>query len=149
MKIALLTLVLLAGIALAERGYSDEPPPVAPSSDNWPQFRGAEARGVVEHERLPDRWSETDNVAWKRDLPGRGWSSPIVWGDRVFVTTVVNSGESEEPKKGLYFGGNRPQPPDAVHQWKVLCLGLKDGEILWERQVHEGKPESPIRPGQL
>src|SRR4051794_26491439 len=74
---------------------------------NWPQFRGPGSRGIAEGDGLPVRWSATENVEWKTDLPGRGWSSPIVWGNRVFVTTVVNSATSEEPKKGLYFGGNR------------------------------------------
>lgn len=116
----------------------------ANAQENWPQFRGADSRGIGQGKNLPDRWSATENVAWKRDLPGRGWSSPIVWGDRVFLTTVVNTGASEEPKKGLYFGGDRPKPADAVHQWKVYCLDSKSGEIRWERQVHEGKPETPI-----
>ena len=75
---------------------------------DWPQFRGPGSRSVSENEGLPDRWSATENVAWKTEIPGRGWSSPVVWGDRVFLTTVVNLGTAEEPKKGLYFGGNRP-----------------------------------------
>lgn len=106
---------------------------------NWPQFRGADARGVSDGYPLPEEWSATKNVEWKTDIPGRGWSSPIVWDNKVFVTTVVNLAASEEPKKGLYFGGNR-DAPDSVHQWKVLCLDLESGELLWERQVHEGKP---------
>ena len=77
------------------------------AENNWPQFRGADSRGVAENPALPDTWSATENVEWKTDLPGRGWSSPIVWGDRIFLTTVVNDGETPEPKKGLYFGGNR------------------------------------------
>lgn len=119
---------------------------IAPASaqTNWPQFRGEGARGVAANANLPDHWSATENVAWKCDLPGRGWSSPIVWGDRLFLTTVINSEKSEEPKKGLYFGGDRPKPVDANHQWKVLCLDLNSGKVLWERQVHEGKPETPI-----
>jgi outer membrane protein assembly factor BamB len=111
---------------------------------HWPQFRGAESRGVAIDAMLPEVWSATENVAWKTDIPGRGWSSPIVWGDKVFLTTVVNTGEEEAPKKGLYFGGDRPMPSDAPHQWKVVCLSLKSGEILWDRTVHEGKPASPI-----
>ena len=51
---------------------------------NWPQFRGSDARGVADHPGLPNRWSTNENVAWKVEVPGRGWSSPIVWGDRVF-----------------------------------------------------------------
>lgn len=117
---------------------------LAKGQENWPQFRGADSRGISRHDGLPVTWSATENVAWKTDIPGRGWSSPIIWGKRVFLTTVVNSGVSEEPKKGLYFGGNRPDAPDTVHQWKVCCLDLESGTILWERQVHEGKPRSSI-----
>ncbi|MFO0919146.1 MAG: PQQ-binding-like beta-propeller repeat protein [Planctomycetaceae bacterium] len=116
----------------------------ASPAENWPQFRGPESQGVFAGESLPDHWSATENVAWKTDVPGRGWSSPIIWGDRVFLTTVINTGHSEAPKKGLYFGGDRPKPADSVHQWKVICLDLADGNILWERLVHEGKPETPI-----
>lgn len=108
-------------------------------ADNWPQFRGADSRGVAEGDSLPVTWSSTKNVEWKTDLPGRGWSSPVVWGNKVFLTTAINMGEGEKPKKGLYFGGNRPTP-DTVHQWKVYCVDLETGEILWEDLVHEGKP---------
>ena len=111
---------------------------------NWPQFRGANSRGIAEGTNLPERWSSTENVAWKSDLPGRGWSSPIVWGDRILLTAVVNDGESEEPKKGLYFGGNRPDPADTLHHWRVYCLDLNDGETVWEREVHQGKPATGI-----
>ncbi len=95
-------------------------------------------------QNLPDTWTTTENVLWKTDLPGRGWSSPVVWGDKVFLSTVVNLGESEAPKKGLYFGGDRPKPSEAVHQWKVYCLDLKSGSVLWDRTVHEGPPQSSI-----
>jgi outer membrane protein assembly factor BamB len=117
---------------------------VTAATQNWMQFRGPGARGVAEGTALPTRWSATDNVTWKTEIPGRGWSSPIVWGKRIFLTTVVNLGVSEEPRKGLYFGGNRPTPPDSVHQWKVICLDLETGQIRWERQVHEGKPAGAI-----
>jgi hypothetical protein len=93
---------------------------------------------------LPERWSATDNVAWKTDIPGRGWSSPIVWGNRVFLTTAINWGESEPPKKGLYFGGNRPDPPKSEHEWKVFCLDLNSGKVVWERSVHRGQPQSAM-----
>jgi len=112
-------------------------------SPNWPQFRGPDARGVSENSGLPDRWSATDNVVWKTDIPGRGWSSPIVWGDRVVLTAVINVDATELPKKGLYLGGNRSTPPEAVHQWKVFCLDLNTGHVVWERLVHEGRPAMP------
>ncbi len=120
--------------------------PRAHAAENWPQFRGPRSLGVAEGAAtgLPDTWSSTDNVLWKTDVPGRGWSSPIVWGERVFLTTVVNTGESEEPKKGLYFGGDRPQPSEAPHQWKTYCLDLQTGAVVWERLAHEGPPASSI-----
>src|SRR5262245_55937403 len=96
--------ILLALALLAQEG-------------TWPQFRGPGARGVAEDATFPDRWSVTENVAWRTEVPGRGWSSPVVWGGRVFLTSVVNQGESEAPRKGLYFGGDRPKPPKSVHEW--------------------------------
>lgn len=115
----------------------------AGADDSWPQFRGPGARGISDHPGLPDRWSATENVAWKTDLPGRGWSSPVVWGDRVFLTTAISSGDAEAPKQGFYLGGERPTP-EAEHEWKVFCLALDDGSVLWERTVHRGKPATSI-----
>ena len=111
---------------------------------NWPQFRGIEARGISSEANLPSKWSATENIAWKFDIPGRGWSSPIVWGDHIFLTSVINSGTTEDPKKGLYFGGERPKPPTSIHQYKVYCLNLYTGKTIWERLAYEGIPETPI-----
>ena len=104
-RVARLLFPLIAGAALAAE-------PVA----NWPQFRGPGAMGVADNPHLPDRWSTNENVAWKVEVPGRGWSSPIVWGERVFLTTVVSEGEVEPPKKGLYFGGERQEIPKTTHR---------------------------------
>ena len=114
------------------------------ADDNWPRLRGPGALGVSDGNNLPTEWNSSKNVAWKRDLPGRAWSSPIVWGNQIFLTTCVSSGQPEEPKKGLYFGGNRLKPPTAVHEWKVFCLGLTDGRIQWERTVHTGVPQRSL-----
>ena len=149
---ALLAAMSIAAISAlplwAEESTRVTPPPgtnaKADGPNRWPQFRGTDARGLGEGVNLPDHWSAAENVAWKSDIPGRGWSSPIVWGSRVFLTTVVNTGESEEPKKGLYFGGERLKPPPSVHQWKVYCIDLDTGDVRWVRQVHEGQPETTI-----
>lgn len=125
------TIALLAGAISARAELS------------WPQFRGPDSRGVGDNANLPDTWSTTENIAWKTDIPGRGWSSPVVWGNRIFFTTVVSQGEVEAAKKGLYFGGNRDNAPDMVHLWKVYCLDLDSGKVLWDKQVHEGKPMTP------
>ena len=107
---------------------------------NWPQFRGEGALGVADHPNLPDRWSTNENVAWRIEVPGRGWSSPIVWGDRVFLTTVTSEGEMEDPKKGLYFGGERKEIPAAAHRWLVLGYDLKSGREVWRQEAHRGPP---------
>jgi outer membrane protein assembly factor BamB len=116
----------------------------AAAQENWPQFRGALSLGVSDNQNLPDTWTATENVAWKTDIKGRGWSSPIVWGDKIFVTSVVNLGDDQAPKKGLYFGGEQKQPPQAEHQWNVVCLDLNDGHIVWERTAHAGTPATTI-----
>lgn len=110
----------------------------------WPQFRGPGSLGVAENPNLPDRWSTNQNVAWKVDVAGRGWSSPIVWDNRVFVTTVVSDGDMEPPKKGLYFGGDRKQIPGEAFHWLVLCLDLNSGRELWRREAHAGPPSNPL-----
>jgi outer membrane protein assembly factor BamB len=130
---------LLIGISAVGRLLA----PAAPGV-NWPQFRGPDATGIGTSTNLPEKWSATENVAWKTDLPGRSWSSPIVWGDRVFLTSVVNEGQSEPPKKGLYLGGNRPEPPKSEHHWKVLGLDLATGKVQWERTVQQGTPQTSI-----
>ncbi|MCA9051652.1 MAG: PQQ-binding-like beta-propeller repeat protein, partial [Planctomycetaceae bacterium] len=137
-KVSPVSVSAMAGIVLCLATASSS------AADDWPQFRGSDSRGVSEATGLPDRWSETENVVWKTPLLGRGWSSPIVSGGRVFVTTCVqNQGRPEDAKPGLYFGGDRRKPIDAVHQWKVVCLNLSDGAELWERTLHQGKPARP------
>ena len=116
----------------------------ADSSANWSQFRGPGALGVSDHANLPDRWSTNENVAWTVEVPGRGWSSPIVWGERVIVTTAVSAGEVEPAKKGLYFGGERKDIPKAEHRWLVLCYDLKSGRELWRQEAHRGTPPNPL-----
>ena len=130
---------LLLGLVLLGRSNADHADP-----SHWPQFRGPSAAGVSTNANLPDQWSATENIEWTTALPGRSWSSPIVWGNRIFLTAVVNLGESEPPKKGLYFGGDRPEPPKAEHQWMVFGLDLETGEIEWQKTVHQGTPDTSI-----
>jgi outer membrane protein assembly factor BamB len=110
-------------------------------AEQWPQFRGPGAMGVAESPRLPDTWSTTKNVRWKTTIPGHGWSSPIVWGDRIFVTAVVPAAETEAPVKGLYFGGERPAPK-VEHRWMVYAIDWNTGRIAWQREARRGMPVS-------
>ena len=118
-------------------------PLAAAARANWPQFRGEGSRGVAgDDPRLPETWSSTENIAWRSALPGMAWSGPVTWGGRVFLTNCVSSGSVETVKKGLYFGGNRLDPPKEPHRWTVLALDLETGEKLWEAQAHEGVPDT-------
>ncbi len=118
------------------------------SQENWPRFRGADATGVVADDpRLPDSWDAETNVVWRSEIPGWGWSSPIVWNDRVFVTSVHNDAEDyESPKKGLYLGRGRREPPKGIHHWMVYCLSLTTGDLLWKQEAHQGEPAFPRHP---
>lgn len=110
---------------------------------NWPCFRGPLC-GVVEDAVLPVSWSATDNVKWKIDVVGRAWSSPVVWGNKIFLTTVASEGHVEEAKKGLYFGGDRNEPSSAIHHWIAYCYDWASGKTLWQKTVHTGKPSQPV-----
>ena len=116
----------------------------ASENDNWTQFRGPTMNAAVaDHPDLPESWSQTENVEWVTDIPELGWSSPIVWGSRVFVTTVTSEGDFEKPKPGLYAPRGRSEPPQARHDWRVYCLDLETGEILWMRSVKSDVPDFP------
>src|SRR5438445_260992 len=70
---------------------------------NWPAFRGGSTPGTPEEKTLPDTWGPDQNVVWKAEVPGKGWSSPVVWGGRVFVTSVSTDGKAFDSRKGLYI----------------------------------------------
>jgi outer membrane protein assembly factor BamB len=114
----------------------------AAADSNWPLFRGGAAAGVVEDPNLPTTWSTTKNVVWKTDIPGRGWSSPIIWGDKLFLTSVIPEAKEPVAKKGLYFGGEQKKPPADVHRWMVYCIDYNTGKILWEHEAYKGVPDA-------
>src|SRR5215204_5319288 len=113
----------------------------AAHAQNWPQFRGPGATGVVEGPARPVKWdaSTSQNVRWKLAIPGLAHSSPIVWGNKIFVTTAVTSGAKDETRYGLY-GDVAPVKDDPSHTWKVYAIDKAKGTILWERIAFEGMP---------
>ncbi len=117
------------------------------AQDNWPRFRGPQAAGVTKDDpRLPERWGRDENVIWQVEVPGWGWSCPVVWGSKVFVTTVVGEEEYEKPRKGLYLGQGRRKPPKGIHHWMVYSFDLNTGKVLWKQEAHQGEPTSPRHP---
>ena len=120
---------------------------IAISDDNWPRFRGPNADGVAEDDpRLPETWNQTENVNWVVDVPGWGWACPIVWGDKVFVSTVVGDEANTEPKAGLYLGEGVRTPNKGIHHWVVYCFDLNSGVELWKHEAHTGEPKVPRHP---
>ena len=142
MKTANFTLALLLVISGAS-GFSA----FAQSRDgaaNWPQWRGPQSAGVSEEKNLPTEWGADKNVVWKTALPGRGHSSPIVWDNKIFLTTSIE-GEVVPGAKAVHHvrKGETWVHPDSVagdrkHTLKVICLDRDSGKILWERTAYEG-----------
>ena len=117
------------------------------ASNDWPSFRGRDARGVADGNALRTKWNadpaagEVDGVLWRTKIPGLGHSSPVIWGDRLFVCTA----EAESGNSSLALGaGGRPTAADdtGIHRWLVLCLDKRTGRELWRRVAHEGNPRT-------
>src|SRR5262249_14570028 len=103
----------------------------------WPQWRGPLANGVAPHANPPVNWSERKNVRWKIPLPGKAHSSPIVFGDRVFLMTAAPVGEAQKPVFDSAPGVHDSVPVTHRHQYIVLAVSRSDGRILWENVARE------------
>ena len=88
----------------------------------WPRFRGPDSNPVVPNGRLPEKWSKTENVEWSAEIPGRGWSSPIVTGHSVFLTTVATDGKSKPPQIGTEYSNE--------YVAELMKQGLSQKEVL-------------------
>jgi outer membrane protein assembly factor BamB len=119
----------------------------AVSAQNWPSFRGPDASGVADGQPTPLKWdiSSGENLLWKTPVPGMAVSSPVVWGDRVFVSTAVSGDPNAGIKTGLY-GDVKPSNDVSMHSWRLLALDKRTGKILWDRVAHEGVPKTKRHP---
>jgi len=115
-------------------------------AQNWPSFRGPGASGIVEG-KAPQTWDATKgvNIVWKTEIPGLAHSSPVIWGDRVYVTTAVSSDAKAVFRHGLY-GDVDPSPDVSKHSWRFYCLDKRTGKIIWEKVAHEGVPKTKRHP---
>src|SRR5579872_380397 len=116
--------------------------PAARPGIDWPQFRGIDANGIAEGFSLPATWNPANgtNILWKTTIPGLGLSSPIVWGDDVFVTTAI-SGKTDANLKIGYYGDIDPVPDDTVHEWRVYALDKKTGAVKWQQTAIKEVPK--------
>src|SRR5688572_16575413 len=113
---------------------------------HWPQFRGVQASGIAKGFKTPDHWNvdSGENIRWQTLIPGLAHSCPIVWGDRVFVTTVTKEGEATL-KVGLYGDVVSVDEP-VSHRWMLLCLDKTSGNILWQTNALEAVPRVKRHP---
>ncbi|HSK64802.1 MAG TPA: PQQ-binding-like beta-propeller repeat protein [Pyrinomonadaceae bacterium] len=113
----------------------------AQSSDHWPQWRGPFFNGMARGD-APTEWSDTKNIKWKTEIPGRGFSTPVIWGDRIFLTTAIPTGkvlDTPQPQpEGRRAGGGAG--PLVEHRFEVLALDRKTGKILWQRTAKVATP---------
>ena len=141
---SLLTLTTI-GAAFAARDGS------AAEDENWPCWRGPDRNGVARSTSAPTAWSEDSNIRWKVELPGLGISTPIIWGDKLYVTTAVKTERvpegveaapepEPEAREGGRRGRRRTPDPTNIHEFRVLCVDRADGSVVWDKKITETVP---------
>ena len=113
----------------------------ANAAGSWPSFRGPNASGVAEAQNLPEKWDAKtgENILWRAPIAGLAHSSPIVWGNRVYVTSAVSSDSKATFRPGLYGDGDASKDR-STHKWMIYAIDKRTGKIAWERVAFEGEP---------
>jgi len=130
----------LAIFVIAAPSWSTAETPIA--ADNWPQWRGPLGTGAAPLGDPPLEWNEAEgkNIRWKTEIPGRGHSTPIVWGDQVFVTTAIPFGDPLPPQPSTAPGTHDNLPVTQRQRFAVLAIDRKTGNVLWQQTVREALP---------
>ena len=163
-QLFVLRVSLVSALFLASPLVSPLMSPIARGQDQgWPQFRGPDSNPVGANAKLAERWSKTENVEWSQEIPGRGWSSPIVTGNRVYVTSVTTEGKSKPPQTGTEYSNEyaaelmkqklpmsevmkRVQerdielPNEVKLHYVLYSLNLKSGKVEWQKEFYMGQP---------
>lgn len=143
MRKSFITLIIIfhAILSCLSQGFDPDP------ERQWPSYRGYYANGVLDNANLPDTWNvETnENILWKYRVPGLGLSSPIIWGDQLFITSAISEADKESFKTGMY-GSIGSVDDESVHKWMIYCLNKKTGSLLWEKMAYEGVPKQKRHP---
>ena len=137
-----LACLLMQPVAIAQsakRGQSAEEV-ASLAQDNWAHWRGPEFNGLSGTAQPPIRWSESENLSWRTELPGRGHSTPIVWEDQVYLTTAVEIGEEFEPPHPERPGAHHNNPVTREVEFYVLAINRASGELAWQTKVNSQVP---------
>jgi len=111
------------------------------SKGSWPSFRGPQASGISEGLNLPDKWDPKtgENIVWRTPIPGLAHSSPVVWSDRIYLTSAVSSDPKASFRPGLYGDGDASQDR-SVQRWMIYAVDKRTGKVIWERVAYQGAP---------
>jgi outer membrane protein assembly factor BamB len=134
-------LLFFAGlVSLQLKGQNDP-------SRQWPAYRGYMSSGVLDNAALPETFNlqNMTNILWKDEIPGLGLSSPVIWDNKLFITTAVSKADKEGFKPGIY-GDITPVDDSSEHEWKVLCYDKTTGKLIWERTSFKGIPKMKRHP---
>lgn len=112
-------------------------------TSNWPQFRGKDSNQLTREKNLPEEWNDEKNIEWKYKVSGRGWSTPVVWGDKVFFTSAVLEDPALQWEEREGEERRLVNPPDAEYRWEVCCLDADSGKELWKKISYKGTPKGP------
>lgn len=139
---ALARAAMIAGMALAAADLPSLSAAGETKGTHWPQFRGPGALGIAEGYPTPRKWDATKGkgIRWKTPIPGLGLSSPIIWDDRIYLTTAVRAAGDQELRVGLY-GDIQPVEDDSEFEWQVLCIDAGTGEVIWTQTACRGVPK--------
>ncbi len=118
-------------------------PAPAGGTGHWPQFRGPTAEGIADKQNLPDTWNPAtgENILWRTNVPGLAHSSPIVWGDTIFVTSAISGRKDATFKPGLYGDGDASDDR-SEHRWMLYAIDKRTGKVRWERAAAQGAPKN-------
>ena len=113
-------------------------------TSNWSQFRGPEQNMVVEAKNLPEKWGEDSHIRWTANIEGESWASPVVWGNKAFISAVVPVKIAPAPERRE--GDPPPGEEDKnylndIYRWEVICLDIQTGQVLWSKVALEGNPK--------
>jgi outer membrane protein assembly factor BamB len=132
--VLLITLLVQGIFPVTSKGQSDP-------ARQWPSYRGYLSSGVLDNASLPESFDlqRMVNILWKVEVPGLGLSSPVIWDDKLFITTAISKADKSGFKPGIY-GDIEPVDDSSEHEWKVLCFDKMSGKLIWDKTSCKGVP---------
>ena len=113
----------------------------------WSAYRGRLSSGVLDNANLPESFdlAKMTNIRWKMEIPGLGLSSPVIWDNKIFITSAVSQADRDGFKPGIY-GNIEPVKDSSIHEWKVFCIDKNSGKMIWEKTAYKGIPKMKRHP---